>query len=108
MAKQKDYSEFHYFAYIANNPAFGFSTYRDAETGMPTGYVIGYDKLGRPEYKFWQFNYDSQRMERGAGAGAVTVVDGLLDEDAVSVEGGAVAVHAQALRSATIGPYRDP
>lgn len=64
MAKQKDYSEFHYFAYIANNPAFGFSTYRDAETGMPTGYVIGYDKLGRPEYKFWQFNYDSQRIKR--------------------------------------------
>ena len=26
MAKQKDYSEFHYFAYIANNKATDFTT----------------------------------------------------------------------------------
>ena len=63
MAKT-NYGDFHYFNYIAMNPSYGFATYKDPKTGSARGYVIGYDKNNQPIYKYWHFNYDSQKIKR--------------------------------------------
>jgi len=63
MAKT-NYGDFHYFNYIALNPSYGFATYKDPVTGSARGYVIGLDKNGQPIYKYWHFNYDSQKIKR--------------------------------------------
>lgn len=60
----KNYGDFHYFNYIATNPSYGFATYKDPETGSVRGYVIGFEKNGTPQYKYWHFNYDSQKIKR--------------------------------------------
>jgi len=64
MGKNLNFGDYHYFSYIARNPSYGFSTYGDSKTGMPVGYIKGYDKQGQPLYEYWQFNYDSQRIKR--------------------------------------------
>lgn len=62
--KQPSYNDFFYFSYIAKNPSYGFATYKDPVSGGVRGYVIGKDKNGQPIYKYWHFNYDSQRIKR--------------------------------------------
>lgn len=61
---QKNYGDFHYFNYIAMNPSYGFATYKDPKSGSARGYVIGFDKNNQPLYKYWHFNYDSQKIKR--------------------------------------------
>lgn len=60
----KNFGDYTYFIYIANNKSYGFATYRDPKTGLTRGFRIGKDDKGQPIYKKWRFNNDSMRIVR--------------------------------------------
>lgn len=60
----KNFGDYTYFSYIANNKSYGFATYTDPKTGLSRGFRIGRDDKGNPIYKKWRFNNDSMRIIR--------------------------------------------
>lgn len=62
--KTQNYNEFIYFIYTGTNPQYSFRAYVDQETGMESGYIIGYDKNKQPIYKWWEFDFLTMRQIR--------------------------------------------